>query len=300
MGDAGPLLAFCELEFTHALGPAPGRYLVGTTADGADVLAVDVLGAPVPALLPRRRRAVREGRGGEERAPEPVALAVVRLVKASAPLATPEAGRALAEVWRGAFEERERWVAEALTVLNRAVAAFRVAAQNPFVVEVARADARAVRLGWGTADEVQRGGAAELLEVLPPRRGTLPPAQRLAPDEAVAAVLGGRASFGEAHDLLLRALLDLGHDRPSAAVLGLRGAADLALARARDLGLPELTDRLVLLGADAGALAAGALAPAPPEDLVARASRLADELGVVLDRLRAAELEPAAVAPSRG
>jgi hypothetical protein len=252
-------LAFVELEFTHALGPPPGRYRL---ADG-DVLLLDVRGGPLPPVLPRLRRS--RALPVDDAEPErPVALAVARLVRSSRPLDEPAA---LMRRWRDDEGLRERDVAAALAVLNGAIRAFRVAAQNPYVVEVGRWDPRVVRLGWGRPEEVDEGRASELLALQARRRpwGGPPLAQRLAPDEIVAALLRTGGTLSGAHDVLLRGLLDLAHDRPAAARAQARAALELV---AGEPGVPDD------LAAAAGELRA--------------AARDADDVGALADVLDAA------------
>ncbi|MGE4426178.1 MAG: hypothetical protein AB7G37_06990 [Solirubrobacteraceae bacterium] len=263
-------LAFVELEFAHALGPPPGRYLL---ADG-DVLIIDVRGGPLPPVLPRRRRARATPVGDEP--DRPVSLAVARLVRSSDPVDDPAA---LVREWRADDALRERTVAAALEVLNTAIRAFRIAAQNPYVTEVGRWDPRAVRLGWGTPEEVDAGRSSELLAVRRHRGswGGPPLAQRLAPDELVAALLRTGGTLSPAHDVLLRGLLDLAHGRPDAARAQASAALELVVA-AEDLPLalgPEaarLRDRVRAAG-DVGEISAAL-----------------DATGEMLLRLRDAEL----------
>ncbi len=264
-------LAFVELEFTHALGPPPGRYRLAT----GDVLLLDVRGGPLPQVLPRLRRS--RAAPVDEGAPErPVALAVARLVRSSRPLAEPAA---LLRAWREDEALRERDVAAALAVLNDAIRAFRIAAQNPYVVEVGRWDPRAVRLGWGRPEEVDEGRASELLLLQGRQRpwGGPPLAQRLAPDEMVAALLRTGGTLSGAHDVLLRGLLDLAHDRPDAARAQAVAALELAA------GAPGAPDDLLRAAAALGAVVRGT------DDVAALADAL-DEAGALLLALRDHEL----------
>lgn len=225
-------LAFCELELTHAPGPAPGRYVTEPGTDGvADVLIFEVAGAPPPPMLPRLRGTGARAVDRNATAPE-VPLAFVRLVRPGVVLAGEAQARSLAEDWRGSDELREAWVAEALAACNRATRAFRIVAQNPYVHEIGRADPRGVRLGWGTAGDVDRGFAEELLELRGGRTPRLPVGERLAPDETVAALLRGRRELDDCHDVHLRGLLDLVEGRLVGAAAQLEAGLQLALARA--------------------------------------------------------------------
>jgi hypothetical protein len=102
-------------------------------------------------------------------------------------------------------------------VLNLAIRAYRAGAPDPYTVEVTRRDARRVRIGYGTTEEVQDGLWQEAVELAPPLRSRPKRVERLRPSEAVAAVLAGRGEVLEAEDLLMRALIDLDQGRTRAA-----------------------------------------------------------------------------------
>jgi hypothetical protein len=101
-------------------------------------------------------------------------------------------------------DDPERRVAEAkvaVALLNRALAAVREAAEDPLVHDVGASQALAIRIGYGTGEEVADGRFTEARRLPPPptpRRASLDPQQH------VAEVLGGR----EPKD-------DEGYERPS-------------------------------------------------------------------------------------
>jgi hypothetical protein len=239
--DGTVLVPFVELEFTHGLGPPPGRYLVrgpGSTppapapATGAapalpigsaDVLLVRVDQAPAARSPLLRRSRPRQVEPGGPPAEVPVYVAAL-LFATRAFDERAGADAALAR-WRADAASAEPLVQEALAVLNRAVRAYRAAAAHPYVVEVTRADARAVRIGHGGADLVR--GEWEDAVVLPAPQGSrLGRAARLRPTEIVADVLAGRGSILDGEDVLLRAVLDIEQGRPDAAA----GQLELAIA----------------------------------------------------------------------
>jgi hypothetical protein len=128
--------------------------------------------------------------------------------------------------WRTDEASVEPLVHEALVVLNRAVRAYRAAAADPYVVEVTRADARAVRIGHGGAGLV-RGDWDDALVLPAPQVSRLGRADQLRPTEIVAAVLAGRAPILDGEDVLLRAVLDIEQGRPDVAAGQLELAVEL-------------------------------------------------------------------------
>ena len=256
----GSLFFAVQFEFTHAIGPHAGRYVVanpGTTgADGvapkapkltrrqeltgvtmdkgtADVLVVTVLAAP-----PRRqkiRRKAKEMEMDEEAAEVPLLLATF-VHSAEAVTSVKEADRfllALAE----SEDEQQVWVADGLAVLNRAIRAYRAASHDPYVTEVAQRNARITRIGYGTTDEVAAGRFTRAA-ILPPPIGVKPSREeRLVPSETTADVLTGRGTVLEGEDVLLRAYADLDHGRLRAAALQARAAIYLIEVELVELGV---------------------------------------------------------------
>jgi hypothetical protein len=249
---------FVQFEFTHAVGPHAGRYVVEPTLLGAsssagdgspdqaldarnqevagvargigdsDVLVIGVRGAPA-----RRTRVLRRARQIEpDAAPADVPLAIVTFVRGTLPLNDRgEAGRRLDEI-RFSDERQDQWVTAGLRALNLAIRAYRAGAPDPYAIEVTRRDARRVRVGYGTTEQVQDGLWREALE-LPPPAGRRPKRiERLRPAEAVASVLAGRATVLESEDVLARALIDLDNRRTRAAAFQVGAAIRLLGAEA--------------------------------------------------------------------
>ncbi|MHB8692054.1 MAG: hypothetical protein ACYDHH_12480 [Solirubrobacteraceae bacterium] len=268
---------FIQFEFTHALGPHAGRYVVdaGVVGDvpadepsigedqqerggsqapaldarnqqlagvtrgvgGADVLVVGVLGTPAGKVRVLRR--ARPVKAGA--APDEVPLSLLTFVKGTEPLGDGGEAAALLDAIRLSAVEQQRWVAVGLRVINVAVRAYRTGAPDPYAIDVTRRDARRIRIGYGGTDEVQNGrwhDAIELAPAVQPRRKLV---ERLRPAEAVAAVLAGKADVLEAEDLLLRALIDLDHRRTRAAALQVAAATRLLPS---ELGSRPATDAL--------------------------------------------------------
>jgi hypothetical protein len=131
-----------------------------------------------------------------------------------------EAGRWLARI-SGDPAAAEVQIEEAVRVLNRALHTHRAATQDPYMHELSAAEAVAIRIGYGTGDEVVDGRWSEAVELPPPERSTRR-TEALQPQERVAAVLGGREAVAPSETLILRARLDLDQGRAREAALQLR------------------------------------------------------------------------------
>lgn len=296
-----------QFEFTHAIGPHAGRYVVAhpssVDADGAalrsdeltrrqrlsgvtmqvataDVLAISVSAGP--ARVPRFRRRAKEAE--VTAAAEEVPLLLATFIRGTVPLA-PEA--ATAELLRIAEDEdaQQAWVRDGLAVLNQAIRAYRAGAGDPYVTEVAQRDARVTRIGYGTAEGLPDGQFARAAQLPPPLGLRASREERLAPSETTADVLAGRTTILEGEDLLLRAYTDLDHGRTRAAALQVRAAVHLLELELRDaVGGPDADVDFDELTAQADALVA-AIAGGPLEheqlvELEALTERLQRALGL--------------------
>lgn len=238
---------------------------------GDDVQQILVVGG----LSAARRRPRREARA-RRASPEPAAVEITRAtVIDAAPLGELEA----ADEWleRAAGDDRARVTDAALALLNRAVAGHRVASIDPGIADADLARAIGFRVGYGTGEQVAEGDWESARELPRPE----PRAARsalLAPQERVAALLGGRDVPLACEELTLRARGDLEHGRPREAALQLRVALDAALAELaawRDVGdlgdrLDELAGLRAAVEAAAGAALAGAVDPDTVEVPLAR------------------------------
>ena len=289
------LLAFVQLELTHALGPAPGRYVVGDghggTPGSADVLIIDVAGAP--AVKRRRLRGAAEAIAGAE--PPSVALALATHVRAGSP---PDGdGDGVARRVQACREDpglQRAWVDEALAVVNRAIRAHRVSCADPYFTELTRTDPRVVRIGYGAAPEVSAGRWRYAFTVQPEKPVGLDMAQRNAPAEVVAAALHGRAMVLEADELLLRGLFDLDQGRFSCAALQLHAAARVLHTEVRGVAdAPGLEVRVAALPALTAELEEVTRELPVPGDAAAvqRLHELAEELRGITDAWRAEVLD---------
>jgi hypothetical protein len=267
-GPAPRRFGFVQWEFAGRLGPEPGRYVVRRFA-GDDVRHVLVL---TGASAPRRRWGRRRPRRTEP-GPRPVDVTRATVIQAT-PLADAEAWLAEALGPR-----REEVVEEALAVLARAVAAQRVAAADAFAADPDPARAIVTRIGYGEGDAVADGAwevARELPAPAPARR------RLLAPQERVAALLGGRDAALAAEELALRARADLARGRGREAALELDVALRAALAELegwrgqRDMAarLDELAGHADGVRAAAEAALRGGLDAAQEEAVAAALARL--------------------------
>jgi len=202
-------------------------------------------------------------------APEPEAVEITRAtVIDAAPLGELEQ----ADAWLAAAsgENCVQVTEAALALLNRAVAGHRLASVDPWVADADPARAIGYRVGYGTGEQVAEGDWEAARELPRPE----PAAARsalLAPQERVAALLGGRDAPLACEELALRARGDLAHGRPREAALQLRAALDAALAELaawREVG--DLAARLDELAGLAEAVqTVGRAALAGPVELAA-------------------------------
>lgn len=179
-----------------------------------------------------------------------------------------------AEAWLGAVDEAV--VADAFAVVVRAVAFHRVAAMDPGVVLPSLAHALVVRVGFGAGEEVAVGRWASARELPVSAGGRRRRSVLLAPQERLAALLGGRAEALLCEELSLRARADLDGGRPPLAAAGVRMAFEAALAE-----LPPAGDRYEELRGLAGSVSEiasaalrGPLSPDAVEALTAALGRL--------------------------
>ncbi|HEY7835949.1 MAG TPA: hypothetical protein VIB59_00700 [Solirubrobacteraceae bacterium] len=297
------LFVFLQLEFPWALGPADGRYLLrdGPGGEPERVVVVETLRAgraePVGEELRggwpfgAQRRRARE----RDVAPEPAPVeAQTTRVTVIDPVPLSAEGQARA--WLEELD-RERDVQAAVEVLNRVVHLHRIAAADPYVREVAAAQALVIRAGWGEGEQVAYGRwrHARELPARPRRRRGSRRRDRtwaLRPQERLAALLGGRGTTLLCEELVLRARLDLDQNRPAHAAVGLDRALAAAVGELTAEGRQDLAVRIAELDqlrAPVGAQAQAALAAADAAAGGDGGAALDEELlGHALGRLEAA------------
>jgi hypothetical protein len=256
------LFGFAQLDFAGTLPLADGRYLA-RDAEGESVLVIMTLGARP--IRGRRRRRPRQVDSGAE--PSPLPLTRVTGVRAFAPLGSEEE----ADRWLDEASEAEDTtgvlVADATSLLNRALHAQAVASADPHGRELMPERAVAVRIGYGSGKEVADGGFTAAREIDIWASGASQRRRRqedLRPQERVAGVLGGRERLDVCETLLLRARADLDAGRTREAALQLRVGLEALLVEAKGaLADPGHEDDLGTLSsrrAEAGEAANAALA----------------------------------------
>jgi hypothetical protein len=212
-------------------------------------------------------------------APEPVPVTRAVVIAAEAFTDAGAAAGWLRECGRRGAAAAE--VEQALELVNHAVAAHRVAAQDPHVRDLTLADVQRVRLGYGTGDDVVEGSWRKALVIPLERAKRRTRGRMLSPQEEMAGMLSGRRAAGRpSEELLLRARLDLEHGRLVEAALVTRAATEALAAEGHDSGDAAAAVRL------AQAALTGELSPDQAEELsgllaslerIVRRRRYADE-----------------------
>lgn len=161
--------------------------------------------------------------------PEPVPTARATIIHAK-PLDSPDAGDEWVEM---AEAERDEEVTAATRELNFVLRSHRAAAGDPYTRDIRADHALVVRIGYGAGEQVAEGRFERAIELPkdPPKRKR---GEALAPQERLAAVLGGRDSLLVGEELALRARLDLEAGRPREAALQARIALEALLGELDD------------------------------------------------------------------
>ncbi len=243
MASADQVFPFLQLELPGELGLDEGRYLVREQADGEAeaVLVVTTVGAPPKRTRwsYRRERPTDAGEGGAE----PMTATRLTVVQSRRRMEPDEAKAWLGEM-KKEREARDDFIAEGVTILNRAIHAQRAASMDPYLQDVAPEKANVVRVGYGRGDEVADGNWSEAVRI--PSTPTTRRRRRvdsLRPQERFASVLGAREQVEPFETLLLRARLDLDEGRAREAALQLRGGLDALLSEIPEgVGGDELKD----------------------------------------------------------
>jgi hypothetical protein len=214
------------------VGLDDGRYL---GRDPERVLVIGIADAPP---RPRRRLGRAKPKDADPEAEAtPVPVTTLTAIRADADLGDEDAARA----WlAGVREDPEAIAAEietALRLVNLAVHAHRAAALDPALADVGAAGALAVRVGYGTGDELAEGRWSEAIEV--PQSERRRRAEVLRPQERVAEVLGGRTAVATCELLLIRARADLDAGRGREATLQVRVGLEALLAERDALAAPD-------------------------------------------------------------
>jgi hypothetical protein len=232
-----------------------------------------------PRPLLGRRRARRVGDEG----PAPVPLVRATVIRAPAH-ESKEAAAAWLDSLRHDREALAAEAADAARELNALLRAHRAAALDHRARDVVPAGANTVRVGYGSGDQVAEGHFADAYE-LPPeddRSKVRRRAAALAPDERLAAILGGRDRALACEELVLRARADLEASRPREAALQARIALEALLAELDGADAGDLpADREVV-----GRAANEALSGEPPAELSEAVAAVVDRMEAALRRRR--------------
>ncbi len=226
------LFGFSQFEFAGTLAVADGRYVI-RNGEIERVLVLETLGAPPPSR--RRRRRVREAEAGA--APASLPLSRATTVRASEPFAAEEEAASWLEQTSADEKAVDTLIAEGIGLLNRALHTHAVASGDPHPQALTPRGAVAVRLGYGSGEQVASGEFMAARQVDPeagPATRRQQRAEELRPQERLAAVLGGRESFDACETLILRARADLDTGRNREAALQLRVGLEALLTELRD------------------------------------------------------------------
>ena len=233
----------------------------------------------------RRRRRPRDSEAAAPPAELPLSRATA--IRAFEPYESPEEAAA----WLATATVNENTIDAAVdagvALLNDALHAQAVAAADPHVATLTAERAVAIRLGYGSGDQIADGVFSEAREVDVAAAGS--PRRRrqeeLRPQERVAAVLRGRESFAVCEPLLLRARADLDAGRRREAALQLRIGIEALLVElptALDdddhrADIDALTERQAAVETAAGRALVGDLSP-EAETAVREALKLAERV----------------------
>ena len=167
-------------------------------------------------------------------------------------------------------DDPERTTAElkdSLRLINRAVHAHRASVLDPNLPDVAAEHALAVRIGFGSGEDLAAGRFTDAFEV--PRSARQRRGEALRPQERLAAVMRGEERIPACELLILRARADLDAGRTREAALQLRVALEALLgersafgARDQDEDLAALDQRRRATGEAANEALRGELAEA--------------------------------------
>jgi hypothetical protein len=188
------------------------------------VLVVAVEDAPQP---PRRRlRRARPKDSDPDPEPERLPASTLTVIRPEA-LGDADPARAWLDRVRDDDDAIEVELTGALELINAALHAQRTATLDPHLPDVAPERALAVRIGFGTGEELADGRFAAAIDV--PHSARRRRLATLRPQERIAAVVGRRERIPPADLLLLRARADLDAGRTSEAALQLRVGVDALL-----------------------------------------------------------------------
>jgi hypothetical protein len=250
---------------------------------------MQTLGAPPPPA--KRRRRSRKAEPDAE--PSPLALARATAVRAFAPFEREEDAIRWLDEAIEAEDTADALVADGIDLLNRALHVQAVAGADPHSHQLKPERAVAVRIGFGSGEEIADSRFTEAREIGISASGASRRRQRqedLRPQERVAAVLGGREHIDACETLLLRARADLDAGRLREAVLQLRVGLEALLVELKGaIADPAHAEDMAALNnrrAEAGAAANTALGGSLSDEQALQARELLEICERVLRRRR--------------
>jgi hypothetical protein len=193
------------------------------------VLVLQTLAAPVRPN--RRRKRPREAEAAS--VPPAVPLSRATAIRAFEPFDDPAAAAAWLAAASAGEAATDAVLATGLALVNDALHAHAVAAADPHTASLTAERAVAVRIGYGSGEEIAEGAYSEAREVDVHAAGASIRRRRqedLRPQERVAAILRGRERLAACEPLLLRARADLDAGRRREAALQLKIGTDALLA----------------------------------------------------------------------
>lgn len=199
---------FVQFELPWAPGPPAGRYVMREHLGEppGHVIVVRQLSA-IERRWPRRRPR------GEAPTPAPREVATWRITVIDARALAADAA---ADWLRRA--DLEALVAEAAVRMSRVLQQYRIAAADPAAGDLSPGQALAVRVGYGSGEQVADGVWEAAMTLPSAKETTRSKTASLRPQERFAALLGGRDAPLACEELTLRARADLdaGRERESA------------------------------------------------------------------------------------
>ncbi len=255
------LFVFVQMEFPWVMGPADGRYLLRTQADGEPqrVVVIDTLPSrplgtrEAPGARPSLLGRLVGGAGGAVAPePDPADVAITRTTVID-PISLSAESQARA--WLEGMDA-QRELKDTAAVVNRVLHFHRIAAADAHVHEISPAQAIALRAGWGEGEQVADGRWLHARELehgpsasgpLGRMRGGRARASALRPQERMAQLLGARGTALLCEELALRARLDLDHERLAHATLELDRAMAMAVQELHAENRQDLAIRLAEL-----------------------------------------------------
>lgn len=207
-----------------ALGP-------GETEQRQSILVLTSGGAPAAGR--RKRRKPREAAIGDEAGD--LAFTRATAVRAWAPLASEEEAARWLEASSQDDEATDELIAEGGELVNRALHVAGIASGDAYSLERSPWSAAAIRIGFGTGDEMAYGHFTQALEIdFRSGSGRRRAMDELRPQERVAAILGDREQLDACETLIARAERDLEAGRLREAALQLRVGLEALLVEMQD------------------------------------------------------------------